>query len=112
MENPLATSLIVTGIGMAMLFAAMALLYGLMLALTALIKEREGRGAAQPEAAGEPGGDGETKRKVAAITVALARAELERGAHAPPRARHGASPWRQVHHHSLLNHPRDRGRGR
>jgi Na+-transporting methylmalonyl-CoA/oxaloacetate decarboxylase gamma subunit len=109
MEDPLATSLVVTGIGMVLLFAAMALLYGLMLAMTALIREPDAPRAPQPEGAGEPGGDEETRRKAAAIAVALARAKLERGRPAPPPASPGASPWRQLHLQRFLNHPRDRG---
>ena len=109
MENPVATSLVVTGLGMLILFAAMALLYGLMVAMTALIMDRATDETSPPGETGEARrGDGR-KQQVAAIAVALARAELERSLHTPPKTTTAASPWGQYHHQRLLDHPRDRG---
>jgi Na+-transporting methylmalonyl-CoA/oxaloacetate decarboxylase gamma subunit len=102
MENPLYVSLVVTGIGMAMLFLALALLYGLMVLMTALIKDR-------PEATGRqevavPDADERVLRtRAAVVAVALARAELEMSAAASPAGGSGWGPWRQVHTQRLLD---------
>jgi Na+-transporting methylmalonyl-CoA/oxaloacetate decarboxylase gamma subunit len=109
MQDPLATSLAVTGLGMLFLTLAMALLYGLMVAMTALIRDADADEASQPQEAGEPGHRDGQEQRAAAIAVGLARAELEWEPHAPARAGTSASPWRQYHHQRLLNHPRDRG---
>jgi hypothetical protein len=94
---------------MLILFAAMALLYGLMVAMTALIKDRATEEASPPGGTGEFGRKDELKQRAAVIAVGLARNELEWGPHASPQAGTAASPWRQYHHQRLLNHPRDRG---
>jgi Na+-transporting methylmalonyl-CoA/oxaloacetate decarboxylase gamma subunit len=90
MDNPLVISLAVTGVGMLMLFLALAILYGLMYLMTwmtnirAPIEERPEAGA---EEQGSRGAEGQRskgaeaervmRRKAAAIAVALARAERE-----------------------------------
>lgn len=112
MENPLTASLIVTGIGIVMLFLAMVLLYGLMYGMTGLIKDRheeEGKGTLR---AGDRKDQVAAKRRAAAVSVALARAELELSAvvASGPRAR--SSPWRQYHHHRLLRSGLQKGPGR
>jgi Na+-transporting methylmalonyl-CoA/oxaloacetate decarboxylase gamma subunit len=109
MQDPLTASLVVTGLGMLILFAAMALLYGLMVAMTALIRDRATEEASPPGGTGESGRKDRQKLRAAVIAVGLARAELEWERDASARARTAASPWRQYHHQRLLNHPRDRG---
>jgi Na+-transporting methylmalonyl-CoA/oxaloacetate decarboxylase gamma subunit len=112
MENSLLVSLAVTGIGMLALFLALALLYGLMYSMTALIRERpkagDGErarmGGGEKEAAEE---DGVMQRRAAAIAVALARAECELCATGLPGAEESAglrapSPWWALHHSRQL----------
>jgi biopolymer transport protein ExbB/TolQ len=124
MDNPLVISLVVTGIGMLMLFLALAILYGLMYLMTrmtnirAVVKDRPEAGAAEEgsRGAGEQGSRGAEeqrskraeeqrskraeeervmRRRAAAIAVALARAERELGHIGTPGAEETtASPWR------------------
>jgi len=117
MDNPLAIS----GIGMLILFLALALLYGLMYALTGLTRKRpevgakeDERGAALPstlEGGAALMSESVLRRRAAAIAVALARAECEL-----PRASAGVaeedtgrgriSPWRALHHQRQLTRNR------
>jgi len=112
MENSLVVSLAVTGIGMLALFLALALLYGLMYGMTALIRERpkaedgkrESMAGEEKETAEE---DGAMQRRAAAIAVALARAECELCATGLPGAEDFASPrtpspWWALHHSRQL----------
>jgi hypothetical protein len=113
MDNPLVISLVVTGIGMLMLFLALAVLYGLMYLMTWMTNirapieewpeagaaEQGGRGAGEQRGrgAGEQRGRGageqrskgagdqrEMRRRAAVIAVALARAELALGSSGSP----------------------------
>jgi len=112
MDNPLVTSLIVSGIGMLVLFLALAFLCGLMYLLTAVVKDR-------PEAKEQEAGSRRQeasigKHRAAAIAVALARTEQELialpsvpphwGAPAGGEERGGgvASPWRTLHRNRQL----------
>jgi Na+-transporting methylmalonyl-CoA/oxaloacetate decarboxylase gamma subunit len=108
MDDPLVIALVVSGIGMVLLFVALAILYGLMYLMTAVIKDRA-EGETQPANAQrkrpDRGQGAESrKRRAAAIAVALARAELESspaggsGAEAPPQV----SAWRAYHHQRRL----------
>lgn len=101
MDNPLIISLVVTGIGMLMLFLALTLLYGLMYLMMAFIKDRAVAGAEERRSK-EAGEWAAMRRRAAVIAVALARAEQELSA-SPPEAEAGLSPWRQYHHHRLLS---------
>ena len=112
MDDPLTISLIVTGIGMLMLFLALALLYGLMVLMTRMTAIR-GLGKERPEAElGEQGGRGAReqelmKRRAAVIGVALARAEQQLGGAGAPGGEEAASsgrasPWRALHHQRQL----------
>ena len=117
MENPLAISLVVTGIGMLMLFLALAVLYGLMYLMTTLIKDRPEAGEAEQGAtgvkqdagrveqgtrSGEPEA-GDERRRAAVIGVALARAELELSQAVAPEVQAGPSAWQQYHRQRVLN---------
>jgi len=121
MDNPLAISLAVTGVGMLMLFLALAVLCGLMYLMTwmtnirAPIEEWPEAGAEEQgsRGAGEQGGRGAEaervmRRKAAAIAVALARAEREQGSSGSPcpigtpGAAETTSPWRALHHQRQL----------
>ncbi|HEY76144.1 MAG TPA: hypothetical protein G4O00_08185 [Thermoflexia bacterium] len=98
MDDPLTISLIISGIGMALLFAALFVLYGLMYLMTAVIKDRPAAAVpVEEEPAEEPD---EAKRRAAVIAVALARAERETFAiGAPPEE---VSPWWALHLHRQL----------
>lgn len=113
MDSPVTISLVVSGIGMLMLFLALAILYGLMYPMTALIKDRPeagtggqgGRGAEEQEAVRRGQEAGSRKRQAAVIGVALARAEQELspiGALRVEGAEDGISAWRMLHHQRQL----------
>lgn len=84
-NDSLTTSLLVTGIGMAVVFVAMALFYASMHLLTALVRDKPERdiqadtGTRIEEETGPPiaasGPDRNAPLRAAAIAVALARAE-------------------------------------
>jgi Na+-transporting methylmalonyl-CoA/oxaloacetate decarboxylase gamma subunit len=121
MDNPLVISLAVTGVGMLMLFLALAVLCGLMYLMTWMTNiqapieewpeagaEEEGsRGAGEQRSRGaeEQRGKGAEaervmRRKAAAIAVALARAERELSSSGSPCP--SGSPWRALHHQRQL----------
>jgi Na+-transporting methylmalonyl-CoA/oxaloacetate decarboxylase gamma subunit len=112
MDNPVVVSLVVSGIGMLMLFVALALLYGLMYLMTAFIKDRPEpeMGKRGSEKAGdrgqeERGGErklGGEKRRVAVIGVALARAELEKSSVDMSDGKMTPSGWRALHQRRQL----------
>jgi len=103
MDSPLTLALAVSGIGLLVLFAALAFLYVLMYAMTALIKDRPSAKQEEPaptvetdESASPPA------RRAAVIAVALARAELEQSPASPPPET-GSSSWGQYHRRRLLD---------
>ncbi len=110
MDHPLTTAWVVSGIGMLLLFLALAFLCGLMYLMTAYIKDR-------PEAEEqETGGDKQEMRsreretrlkaqRAAAIAVALARSELELSSVGAPGADEAGdlSAWRAFHHQRQLS---------
>lgn len=109
MENPLLISLVVSGIGMLMLFVALSMLYGLIYLMTAVIREKPGPAVQPAPIPGHvPGAGGlearQRKQRAAAIAVALARAELGLLPDSPSGVTEalGASPWRALHHQRLL----------
>ncbi len=104
MDNLLETASIVSGIGMLVLFVALTLLYGLMLLMTTLFKER----AEEPPGVAVDGGG--KRRRAAAIAVLLARAEAERGALATPGSEE--SPWLHYHRQRGLEHGLWKRKGR
>lgn len=102
MEEPLAVALVISAIGMTLLFLSLVLFYGLLSLLTSITQERATAGAS-PEA--EPVGESETVLRAAAIAVAMARAEAE--ARPSPAGSAGTaeiaglgqmSPWWALHH--------------
>ncbi|HID88566.1 MAG TPA: hypothetical protein EYH27_04825 [Anaerolineales bacterium] len=99
MDDLLTLSLIVSGIGMALLFAALFALYGLMYLMTAVIKDRPAAAVPVEEEPAEEDLD-EAKRMAAVVAVAMARAERESFASgAPPEE---VSPWWALHLHRQL----------
>jgi Na+-transporting methylmalonyl-CoA/oxaloacetate decarboxylase gamma subunit len=110
MDDPVATSLAVTVIGMVILFMALGLLCGLMYLMTALIKDRPG--AESEERRGKGANEGAAmRRRAAVIAVALARAELELGATVITEAPEEVSSWRAFHHQRRLTLDRRTRRG-
>ncbi len=102
MDHPLTLALTVSGIGLLILFAALAVLYGLMYTMTALIKDRPSVEQEEPAPAAETESVSPAARRAAVIAVALARAELEQSpAGALPET--GSSPWGQYHRRRLLD---------
>ena len=102
MNTPIASSLVITAIGLPMLFAALALLCGLMYLMTALTRDRSpAPGPAVPaEEDQEP--DQAAKLRAAAVAVALARAERELGTTGAPSLGEPASAWWVLHHQRQL----------
>ena len=109
MDSPLVVSLVVTGIGMLMLFLALAFLCGLMYLMTAVIRDRPegGTGEYGGVEGGECGSVGveerrAMRRKAAVIGVALARAEQELSTIGAPETGAAFSAWRTLHHQRQL----------
>jgi hypothetical protein len=96
MENPLAISLIVSSIGLLLLFLALALLYGLMYLMTTVIKDPPTAPVGLPEE------HREVMLRAAAIAVALARADQELRPAGTPAADEIVSPWWALHHQRQL----------
>jgi len=134
MDEPIIVALVVSGIGMLMLFLALAFLYGLMVLMTritsirALSKDqpeaeeaggrRQGAGGRRQEARDKRQEARSRKQRAAVIAVALARAEQEIVPPSVPptggeeRGGGAVSPWRTLHHQRQLTlHLRTR-RGR
>ncbi len=115
MDDPLTTSVLVTLIGMAVVFLSMALIYGSMQLLTAMTRDQENEkvGPAAPVPAGTAEGSERSdvdRLKAAAIAIALARTQAMEihgeGARAPSI---GATPWGEFYRQRHLG---SRGRGR
>jgi hypothetical protein len=113
MEEPLLVALVISAIGMTLLFLSLVLFYGLLSLLTSVTRERATAGAS-PEA--EPVGEAETMLRAAAIAVAMARAEAEPGpgpaalpATEESAGRGQVSPWWAFHHErQMMPHPKAR----
>ena len=103
MDSPLTLALTVSGIGLLVLFAALAFLYVLMYAMTALIKDRPSAKQEEPAPTVETESATPAARRAAVIAVALARAELESSPAGPLSAEVGGSPWGQYHRRRLLD---------
>ena len=104
MDSPLTLALTVSGIGLLVLFAALAFLYVLMYAMTALIKDRPSAKREEPAPTVETDESvASVARRAAVIAVALARAELESRPLGPSPAEAGSRPWGQYHRRRLLS---------
>ena len=112
MDDPVVVSLVVSGIGMLVLFLALAFLYGLMYLMTMFIKDRpelemgkqgsEKAGGRKQEAGGGAQKPGSEKWRMAAIGVALARAELEMSGFDASDLEATPRGWRTLHHRRQL----------
>jgi hypothetical protein len=113
MEEPLPIVLVISAIGMILLFLSLVLFYGLLSLLTSVTQDRAAAGA--PSHA-EPAGEPETMLRAAAIAVAMARAEAEHDfspvdspAATELAGRGQISPWWALHHQrQMIPHPRAR----
>lgn len=107
MENLFAHSLVVSGLGMLLLFFALAILYALMYLMTKVLKDPASAPVrAEEEEPGVPGGD-DAMCRAAAIAVALARAgQGVRPAGVPvtgeSQGTGSVSPWWAFHHDRQL----------
>lgn len=112
MSDVLGTSLLITLIGIAVLFLVLTLLAVLIGWITSIIKEtpEEGEEESEQETAieesGEVAGADEAllgRIRAAVIGVALARAELESGFASSAVEEKEFNPWREYHRTRLLN---------
>jgi Na+-transporting methylmalonyl-CoA/oxaloacetate decarboxylase gamma subunit len=96
MTENLTNALLITVIGMGLVFAAIVLLWAVMAALVRATAERRPAADAAAAAQAEAGAR-ETKRRaaIAAVAVALAREAAGPVAYAPPPAA-GVSAWQSV----------------
>jgi hypothetical protein len=113
MEEPLPTALVISAIGMTLLFLSLVLFYGMLSLLTSVTQERAPAGAS---AEAGPEGEPEPMLRAAAIAVAMARAEAEArpspvDSPAPVEVadRGQISPWWALHHQRQVTpHPNAR----
>lgn len=111
MDQDLVAALVISAVGITLLFLALALFYGLLVLLAAVFK-----GRASAEGGGsEPSGPGPERAdamlQAAAIGVALARAEADQpaGLNLVPSEEASAaapsvSPWWALHHQHQVRH--------
>ncbi len=117
MENLFVVSLVVSGLGMLLLFLALAILYGLIYLMTTVLRDP----SAAPVHAGSEEqtvrGGKEATYRAAAIAVALACARQEPSPIGMPAASEGtgadaqrleASAWWTLHHDRQLTHKPNR----
>jgi hypothetical protein len=114
-ENPLVAALVITAIGMSLLFLALLLFYGL---LTLATRQRQSRPPSGPPVAATKGpshAGQEMMYQAAALAVALARAEAEQASSlvsAPPGPTDLQIPsqWWSLHHQRRLARNQSRQR--
>ena len=111
MYNPIAAALIISILGMPLLFLALAFFYGLLSLMTSVIGERQAPPAGPVETEPTPAED-QVLLQAAALAVALARAEAEQTSIPGPVSvedeavsRH-SSPWWTLHHQRHLTSSR------
>ena len=119
-EDPLATVLIITALGMGLLFLALTFFYGLLSAMARGLKDRAPRSprvpATHPEDAGEEEGRllATARLQAAAVAIVLARARVQApppGGPAPPAGAQVPSAWWLLHHQKRLASGSSRRRG-
>ena len=109
MDNPVGIVLIISAIGMSLLFLSLVLFYGIISLLTAATRERSAASAGRATGA-EAQGDVPTDRalRAALVAIALARAEAEGhagragGSVSPTSGDHDLTPWWSLHHQHRL----------
>ena len=113
MENPLTTSLVISAIGISLLFLSLVLFYGILSLLTAITRERAKETERQES---EEHGPEHRALQAAAIAIALARIDTALGPGSAAQAA-GASAgapdttsWWSVHHQQRLAREKRRRR--
>ena len=105
MDQDLIAALVISAVGITLLFLALALFYGLLVLLAAIFKGHASAGVGGPESASPEPETADAMLQAAAIGVALARTDAER----PPSldlipsgeataGSHSVSPWWALHH--------------
>ncbi len=112
MENPIVTTLVLTLVGMAVVFVTMSLFYGSMRLLTSITGKRPTEQAGptmEPDIGRSP--DTSKRLRAAAVAVALARAEMDEAQHGAgqPSTPGRETPWGDYYRQRQLR-PGDRGR--
>ena len=105
MDSPLVVALVISAIGITLLFLALAFFYGLLSLMTSAIQDRSSASPAQEEG----GPDDNALLQAAAIAVAMARSQAERGSSPISRPTEDdatvpghVSPWWALHHQRQL----------
>jgi Na+-transporting methylmalonyl-CoA/oxaloacetate decarboxylase gamma subunit len=113
LENPIAAALIISVLGMPLLFLALAFFYGLLSLMTSAIGERQATPPARPVEAETVPGEDQVLLQAAALAVAFARAEAEQtsipgpvGVEDEAVSQH-VSPWWTLHHQRQLTSGRN-----
>lgn len=112
MDNPIAAALIISALGMPLLFLALAFFYGLLSLMTSAIGERQAPPARPVKLETAPAED-QVLLQAAALAVALARAEAESTSIPGPVGVEGeavsqhVSPWWTLHHQRQLTSGRN-----
>jgi hypothetical protein len=104
-DQELAVSLVISAVGITLLFLALLLFYGLLVLLTSVFKERPST-KAEGTAKGQPGAaETDAMLQAAVIGVAVARAEADQasslgGVHAEEATTDARTvgPWWMLHH--------------
>lgn len=125
MDNSLLTALIISVIGMTLLFLSLILFYGLLLLLAAIFRDKPStlpQQAVGGEDAGDGGGGGgpeDARIQAAIVAVALARAEAEAAtlpavvvAPEGVAADQSVSAWWSLHHQRQITTNPDTRRSR
>ena len=105
MENPLTTSLVITAIGISLLFLSLVLFYGILSLLTAVTRERPREAGRQEPDEHVPE---DRSMQAAAIAIALARIEAAQGpgsageAAISPSGDCDVTSWWSMHHQQRL----------
>jgi Na+-transporting methylmalonyl-CoA/oxaloacetate decarboxylase gamma subunit len=105
MDHPIVIALVVSGVGMLLLFVALTLLYGLMYLMTWVTNAAE---PVKDQSEGiKDGKAADTKRRVALIAVSLARAEHDSSSVSVSEMLGAEGPtasWRAFHRQRQLTH--------
>ena len=105
MDDPIIVSLVVSGIGMLMLFLALTLLYGLMYLMTWMTNERPPVTDRIEVTEKVEEQDARCRmQRAAVIAVALARAEQDASPISTTETKETTSAWRAFHHQRQLAH--------
>lgn len=118
MENPLITVLMITVVGMGLLFLTLAFFYGMLTGMARGLRDRARPPQEEPAATAEEApSSAATPWQAAAVAIALARGRVQSTPPGPvPQAEAGSGPpppsaWWSLHHQRRLASRASRGRG-